>query len=283
MKRLVLAISLSFAFGSAAAAAELEFAIAADAGKTNRNSEMTRQGIASEGIFDLILPGDNLYAGSYSSVWGPWTDAGFKFAVTAIGNHNAGYGAEMRFFSMPGEYYTKTFGRSTRFIVLNSDNVNTAAAQGAFLDRELSSATEPFVFVVYHHPTYTLSHFHAWTEKRAFQLAVRPVLTRHRQKITALLLGHDHLTLLAHFGDLPVVISGAVWETRRDSPVNNTQDGVRVTTDWFYDGEAHWAKLTLDDQSRMATVRYLRSRDGSVQCTAHIVTGKKAETDADCR
>lgn len=264
-------------------AADLRFAIAADAGKTTDNSAAARASMERADTFDLILPGDNLYTSTYSDVWTPWTDRGFRFAVTAIGNHNAGYAAEMRFFEMPGEYYAKPFGSSVRFIVLNSDNVSNARDQAAFLDRELAAAREPFIFLVYHHPTYTLSHFHNWEEKRDFQLAVRPVIARYRSKITALLLGHDHLALLAHYNDLPVVIAGAIWETRSDTPVNNTQDGVRVTTNWFYDGQAHWASLVVDEQDNQAVVQFIRSRDNSLQCEARIATGSAAELSSECR
>ncbi len=279
----LLRVGLLLAFSLPASAADLRFAIAADAGKANGNSRATRASMQRAEAFALILPGDNLYTSTYSAVWTPWTDLGFNFAVTAIGNHNAGYPAEMRFFEMPGEYYAKQFNGVVRFIVLNSDDTSTARAQASFLDRELNQATEPFIFLVYHHPTYTLSHVHNWQEKRGFQLAVRPVIERHRSKITALLLGHDHLAMLAHYNDLPVVVAGAIWETRRDTPINNTQDGVNVTTNWYYDGQAHWAKLEIDEHDRRAIVQFIRSHDDSLQCEVRIATGQAAELSNECR
>lgn len=282
MARLVW-ISLLLLMSVSAEATELKFAIAADAGKTNSNSDDSRASMERAGTYDLILPGDNLYTSTYDAVWSPWSDRGFTYPIVAIGNHNDGYSNEIRYFQMPGEYYSKQFLGVVRFIVLNSDNNGTAAQQGAFLDHELAQATEPYIFIVYHHPTYTLSHVHNWEEKRDFQLAVRPVLQRHRQKITALLLGHDHLALLAHFGDLPVVIDGAIWETRQDTAVNDIQQGVKVTTDWFYDGKAHWAKLEIDEQAHRAIVQFIRSSDDKVSCTARIATGARAELSSECR
>lgn len=282
MRSLFLA-SLFLVLPVQAHAGDLTFAIAADAGKIHVNSAAARASMERAGVFELILPGDNLYAGTYDAVWNPWSADGFHYAVTAIGNHNAGYAAEMRFFQMPGEYFTKTYADTARFIVLNSDNTSSASAQASFLDHELAAATEPFVFIVYHHPTYTLSHFHNWEEKKAFQLAIRPVLTRHRSKITALLVGHDHLAMVAHFGDLPVIVSGAIWETRGDSPINNIQDGVKVATNWYYDGQPHWAKLSLDTQADRATVEFTNSKTDQVSCTAHVATGARAELESDCR
>jgi hypothetical protein len=188
----------------------------------------------------------------------------------------------MAFFRMPGEYFSKVYPGIARFIVLNSDNNSTGSTQASFLDSELTAATEPFVFLVYHHPTYTLSHFHGWKDKKKFQQAIRPVLWRHRAKITALLLGHDHLALLAHFNDLPVIISGASKDQRSDTPINNTQDGVAVRTGWFYDRNAYWAKLRLDSVTREAQVGFIRSRDQRESCTATLVTGRAALLSSNC-
>lgn len=227
--------------------------------------------------------GDNLYTTTYEAVWSSWRRRGFDFPIVAIGNHNDGYVAEERFFEMPGEFYSKQVSNLVRFVVLNSDNTASASQQASFLDSELTQAQEPFVFIVYHHPTYSLSHRHEWQEKRAFQLAVRPVLQRHRSKITALLVGHDHLAMIAHFDDLPLIVAGAIWETRADTPVNDVQDGVRVSTNWFYNGEPQWAKLEIDRQSHRAIVTFVRSSDDAITCVARIATGSRAEMGTECR
>ena len=283
MRRLLFCVQFVWLFSFSAAAADLQFAITADAGKTNANSVSTRASIKRAGVLDLILPGDNLYESTYSEVWSPWTADGFRFSVTAIGNHGRSYAEEMQFFGMPSEFYAKQFEGIVRFIVLNSDNESTSSQQAAFLQNQLENATERFVFLVYHHPSYTLSHRHNWEEKRTFQLAIRPILANYRDKITAILVGHDHLALLAQFGDIPVIVSGAIWETRDDSPINNTQQGVAITTQWFYDRHPYWAKLSVPDHGNSTVVQYIRSSDDEVRCSASIVTGQSATLSDNCQ
>lgn len=267
-----------------ASAATLDFGVLGDAGEWNASNESTRDSMLRLDVRGLILPGDNLYdpKGKYEDVWNPWTSLGFTFGPVAIGNHNGGYAEEMAFFGMPNEFYAQVHPGLARFVVLNSDNTKTAAAQARFLGEQLRAATEPFVFVVYHHPSYALSHFHGSWEKAAFHRAVRPVLFANRAKITSLIVGHDHLALLAHFNDLPVVLSGASMEQRGDSPINCTEAGVKVRTNWYYDQTAHWTHLHLDSDARTAEVTYVRSSDDRVSCTVHIETGKPAELDANC-
>jgi hypothetical protein len=177
------------------ASADTQMAVIGDAGRTTPSSRLVRESIAKSGIQRLVLPGDNLYSGSYQSVWNPWISARLSFDVVAIGNHNGGYRQETAFFSMPSEYYAKVID-GARFLVLNSDNESTAAAQANWLNTELRSAREPLVFVVYHHPSYTISTFHNWEEKAVFQRALRPVIWANRAKITALLVGHDHVATM---------------------------------------------------------------------------------------
>lgn len=258
-----------------------EYAIIGDAGKTNSNSKIVRESILHHGLSQLILPGDNLYSGTYQNVWAPWKSAGMTFDVVAIGNHNDGYNNEIAFFQMPGEYFTKVI-HGARFIVLNSDNDNSGVEQATWLGQQLSQAHESLIFLVYHHPTYTTSSFHSWQEKTQFQTALRPILWKFRSKITALFVGHDHLATILHFNDLPVIISGAVQEVRKDTPVNNVQDGVKVQTAWYFDSTPHWAKLQWDAQAGTAEVQFIRAKDDIVTCTAILRTAQKAQLQSDC-
>jgi len=261
------------------------FGIAGDTGRWNENSRMTRDSMLKVGVKHLILPGDNLYSGTYDQAWSPWKQAGFTFDVVAIGNHNSGYANEARYFGMPGEFYSRTMQEnSAKFIVLNSDNSGSWREQMAFLNQELSRATEPFVFLVYHHPTYTISTEHHWEEKREFQLGIREAIKRHRNKITALIIGHDHLASMLHFDDLPVILSGAAMKIRKDKPVNYlSSDGVRVTTSWFFDDQITWARLAIDTVTRQARVDFVRSKDSAVQCSVGLATGKPALMGQNCK
>lgn len=189
------------------------FGVIGDAGRETKGSASVRESLEAAQIRTLVLPGDNLYLtqkDTYESVWNPWRDRGFLFDVVAIGNHHLSYDAERKYFGMPAEYYVKVYGDTVRFLVLNSDNVKTGVEQAEWLDAQLEATSEPFIFPVFHHPSYSVSSFHKPAERAAFHAAVRPVIAKHRAKITALLLGHDHLATLLHFDDLPAIVSGAV-------------------------------------------------------------------------
>ncbi len=226
------------------------------------------------------MAGDNLYNSSYNTVWTDWIKSGFSFDVTAIGNHNDGYKNEMAFFKMPGEYFSKVFENHVRFIVLNSDNKKNVNEQMSFLEQELLTAKEKMIFLVYHHPSYTLSHFHKWEEKRDFQLAIRPLLIKYRSRITAVLAGHDHLAMIAEFGDLPIIISGAVQEVRSDIAVaDSSQDGVRIKTDWYFDGKPYWTQMKFDTNFNSVAMDFIRATDDQVTCTVYVETGKALALD----
>lgn len=276
----VLAIS-----GAASARAADGFAVIGDAGKATTGSRLVRDSVKRLGVSKLILPGDNLYSSTYASVWKPWRDLGMTFDVVAIGNHNDGYRNEMAYFAMPNEYFSKVIG-DARYVVLNSDNDRSGGAQATWLDRELSTATEPFIFLVFHHPNYTISGFHDWREKATFQQAIRPVIWKYRSKLTALLVGHDHLASVLHYNDLPVMLSGAVQEYRRDRGVDYTSDGVHVKTNWYFDDNNYWAHLTFVPAAGSAPAKtrvdFIRAKDDHVGCTVFIATGKAAELQPNC-
>ncbi len=256
--------------------------ILGDSGRWNASTKRLKESMERIGVQRLVMPGDNLYSGTYDAAWSPWFKSGFEFPVVAIGNHNSGYANEIQYFNMPGEIYAKTVDGLMRFIVLNSDNRKNVADQIDFLDSELTAATEPFVFIVYHHPTYTLTRDHTWTERREFQEAIRPILAQHRNKITAVVVGHDHIASMGHFGDLPYILSGAGQNLRRGSAVNNVQDGVRVKSEWLVGSEEIWIQLEAAEHKSSVELKAIRAKDDQVLCTAEISTGRAATFAADC-
>jgi hypothetical protein len=88
---------------------ELKFAVIGDAGRWNSNTQMILNSINHFETKRLIMPGDNLYTGTYEQQWGVWKKAGFTFDVIAIGNHNDGYANEVKFFGMPAEFFAKNY------------------------------------------------------------------------------------------------------------------------------------------------------------------------------
>ncbi len=276
MTKYLIFASLLFSFPTFA---QDEFAIIGDAGRINKNSESVMKSILHHGVTQLVLPGDNLYSSSYEKVWKSWRDHQFDFSVVAIGNHNSGYESEINYFQMPGEYYKKSIGFAD-LLVLNSDNTKNIKPQMAWLDQELENTNMNNVFLVYHHPTYTISNVHDWTEKRAFQIEMVKIFKKHRSKITAVLVGHDHLASLIHFGDLPVVLSGAVQEVRKDSPVDYVSDGIHIKTAWYFDHSPHWVKLTVT--STETIVDFIKAKSNQIVCTARLGSKQKAKMDSNC-
>lgn len=248
------------------------WAVIGDAGVWNNLTRQVRDSIREGSVTKLILPGDNIYdpQDTYEKVWAPWR--GFDFSVVALGNHHQGYQAEMDFFGMPGEFFAKTYGQHIRFIALNSDNPANVKEQKKFLESQLKKAQERYIFLVYHHPSYTVSRFHRWDQKREFQLAVRPLLKKYQSKITALLVGHDHLAALMTVHGIPMVVSGATHEVRPNPAILNytTPEGVRVETRWMHRPYPVWVRLDVDPSTDQVWLNFVNAATRRVECSARI-------------
>lgn len=276
-----------FIIGSQAQSfAEHSFAIVGDGGRWNSWARTIAESIQKSGVKEMILPGDNLYDTylEYHDVWDPWiATAGANFTAVAIGNHRRSYEEEMAYFKLPGQYYSKLIDTGVRAIVLNSDNDKTGPTQAAWLDKELSLATEPLIFIIYHHPSYTITQTHHWAERRRFQEAIRPVIWAYRSKITALLLGHDHIASVVHFNDLPAIVSGLGHEARNESPRDEVQGGITVKTTWLSERKPYWVRLNVASKASSAEISFIRAATGEIGCLVNIVTGNKAQVKSGCQ
>lgn len=268
---------ITLLFTSCVTAQNLQFALVGDAGRWNKNTQVLKESLKSYKTFDLVMPGDNLYDGTYEKAWNPWIQDGFKFPVVALGNHNDTYQKEIAFFNMPGEYFSKKFtDGQLQYMVLNSDNKNNISEQMVWLENELTTSTAKQIYLVYHHPSRTVAS-HTWGEKKAFHLALTPIISKHRSKITALIIGHDHIAALIHFNNLPVIISGSTQNPRTERPVNNVQSGITVRTDLHYDSEPYWVQQIVNNNN--SDFVFIRAKDNKVMCKANIVTGQEATYD----
>lgn len=276
MKKIILSfIALTF-LSLTLSAEQMRFAVLGDAGRWNSNTKLLQSSIIKFDTKRLIMPGDNLYFGTYEQHWSPWTKAGFSYDVVAIGNHTAGYAKEIKFFNMPSEYFTKTyFNGEVQFIVLNSDNTKNVAAQMAWLEQNLKSSTAKQIFVVYHHPSLTIGG-HKWTEKKEFQISIRKILKAYRSKITAVMVGHDHVAGLINFDSLPVIISGST-QSPEDSggPVNNVQEGITVKSEIYLHKQPYWVQHVTSGKN-VSEFNFIRAKDNKVICKAVIQTGLRA-------
>lgn len=271
------AISICVAFAVQSAQAQ-SFAIVGDAGVWNEKTESVRNSIVRSGVHRLILPGDNLYDknASYFSVWSPWSQAGLSFELATIGNHHGGYAKEVAFFKMPGEYGAiKRDG--ALFLFLNSDNELTAPEQAHWLDEQLTIASEPLVFLVYHHPNAIHHFYHRWNRKKEFDKAIVPIILRHRSKLTALISGHVHLAAMASYNDLPVIISGATHDVRWGLPKRRNRGPFTVQTHWYFDYKPYWVRLDMNAGQGEAIVSFVRANDDVVAYQAKLRTGRALE------
>jgi hypothetical protein len=269
-----------------AASQTWSYAIVGDGGDWGANAQSVRDSIVRLKETELLMPGDNLYPafGSYAKEWGPWISSGLKFKAVAIGNHHGGYEQEIAFFKMPGEFYSTPLAEGQiQLTVLNSDNRANAAKQAEFLEATLKSSQAPFHLVMYHHPSLTITSDHSWQERKAFQELIRPILFRYRSKLTAILNGHDHIASLHEFNDLPVIVSGAVQDTRSPEQLSNTQEGITVRSRWLFQESPHWARLRLSPENKGLIVDYIRADSDQVVCTLELQTGKAAKLGNNCR
>lgn len=249
------------------------FAVIGDAGRITIGSNSVRSSILGSGVRNLILPGDNLYSGTYDDVWKSWSD--FDFSVVAIGNHNNGYQTEINFFDMPGEFYSKEYDGGLRFLVLNSDNPNNVTRQMKWLERELQKEAS-ITFLVWHHPSYTLGA-HSWDGKVKFQTAARSLISQYSSKISAVLLGHDHIAAFYCADNVPLILSGAVQETTQPITRNYKADnGVEISTKWvFPQSTPTWVRLDVDTEMQSVVVKYIRASDNKVMFKSKLDEANK--------
>ena len=275
MKKMILSF-IALVFVSLTLSAEqMRFAVLGDAGRWNSNTKLLQASIIKFDSKRLIMPGDNIYSGTYEQHWSPWAKADFSYDVIAIGNHHLGYSTEIKFFNMPGEYFSKSyFNGNVQYLVLNSDNKTNVNTQMAWFEKNLKNSTAKQIFVVYHHPSLTIGE-HKWTEKKDFQIKIRALLKTYRSKITAVMVGHDHVAALINFDSLPVIVSGSAQSPDSGSPVNNVQEGIAVRSEIYLTEQPYWVQQVTSGDN-VSEFNFIRAKDNKVICKAVIQTGMRA-------
>lgn len=257
------------------------YAVIGDAGVRNSTTELLRRSLSVAKINNLILPGDNIYdtKSSYPMIWDIWKQEGFLFPIVAIGNHNIGYAAEVAYFKMPKEYYAVE-SKGALFLVLNSDNKNTYSEQTSWLDQTLKNSQYPLNFIVYHHPSVTLTSRHNWEERKAFQTNMRQIIKKYSSKITSLIVGHDHAAGLFMLDKtIPLILSGASWESlglKLPAPKDPMFD---VQGIWgSQKGGFWWVKLDYNVITREVYAHFVRFDRQQDVCTIRILPRPVANT-----
>ncbi len=258
---------------SLVSAQSFQMAVVGDAGKPGSEMDALKKSLLQAGQKVLIMPGDNLYKGSYESVWNSWKQDGFQFPIVAIGNHHDGYDQEVKYFGMPGEYYTKS-SQGVRFFVLNSDNEDTVTEQFRWLESQFSKAQEKHIFLVYHHPTFTVTEDHNWEEKPLFQKKMRQFLKANGSRITALLLGHDHISTFVQFGPVVAMVAGSGRSTRSAEPVSYVEEGFQVKTLYLAPESQHWGLLHFESVSDKMRAGFYSIQQRKMTCVIELGKGR---------
>ena len=271
-----------------ASAKSMSYGIVGDMGRWNTNSKMIQDSMLRLKTNHLVMPGDNLYKlrEGYRAVWAPWLDAGFVFSVVALGNHTLGYKEEVDFFKMPGEYYSKVDNENDiRFIVLNSDNRQNVESQMTFLKNELVSSPNKFNFIVYHHPSFTVSNVHKWSEKEQFQRAIRGIVKQHTGKIAGLIWGHDHIAATYDFEGVPVFLSGSAQDPRLGDIGPQDTMGYKFERKWLApQGLPYWLKMESTGSFKKSFIfKFIRAEDDQVMCTMKLTHNSSLEYRPDCQ
>ena len=144
----------------------------------------------------IVTVGDNIYPDGdinalaqafYYKPYAALLKQKIHFYAT-LGNHDVPHQADqIKFFNMPGRYYSFTKG-NTQFFVTDTNNFN--AEEMAWLNGALAKSTAKWKIVTGHHPVY--SHGPHGQEKEPKQLArdLKPILEKHH--VDFYLSGHDH-------------------------------------------------------------------------------------------
>lgn len=272
--RFILALCLAAFFThSDAQANPYSFVYVSDVQGLTDTGLKVRDSIIQSGMKNLVMAGDMNGDPSlhWSDIWNSWLQAGLYFDVVALGNHRNGtYEDEVKWFGLPGEFYATVRG-DIRFLVLNSDNVATADQQAAWFADQLRFAREKMIIVMFHHSPYTISKKHRWEERREFHLRIRPLLEQFKQRISAILVGHDHFQAIYQMGGIPVIISSATAYPKVDHPARYRDGNVEIQTAWLYRGGIGWARVDANASTGEIVVNFVDAERNAIRCSTSIL------------
>jgi Calcineurin-like phosphoesterase len=174
------------------------WAVTADSGTGDKGQYSVANVMAamhSQNKFDFaLLGGDNIYNNGeiekigavFEKPYQPLLSTGVKF-YAVLGNHDVRTNQgkdEIKYFQMPGNYYSFTKG-SVSFFALDTNDIDDA--QLRWLDGALAQAKTPWKVVYGHHPIYSSGHY--GTNQTLVRTLV-PILKKHGVQLY--LNGHEH-------------------------------------------------------------------------------------------
>ena len=176
----------------------VKFAVIGDAGTGEHSQyEVAERVWAARAAFpfDLVLLlGDNMYGRQepadfvqkFERPYERLLSAGVKFQA-ALGNHDKPDNRLYGLFNMNGERYYTFVRQHVRFVVLDTNLLDTK--QIAWADETLATAREPWKVVYFHHPLYSDGRRHGSNVE--LRVVLEPILVRHGVRVV--FAGHEHI------------------------------------------------------------------------------------------
>jgi hypothetical protein len=151
------------------------------------------------------------------------------------------------------------------------------------LKEQLGASKNKFNFIVYHHPSFTVSDHHEWEEKENFQQAIRNVIKQNKNVISGLIWGHDHLAATFEFEGVPVFLSGSAQDPRL-GVIQPENLGFQFKAVWLAPpGQPYWLKLDgIYEDSESLEFKYIRAKDDRVMCTIRLSSPHSISYESDC-
>lgn len=184
--------------GTLADSTSVKFAVIGDngTGKTPQYEVGTQLALARLTFpFEfVVMVGDNMYGGQspkdfvdkFERPYAALLGAGVRFYAT-LGNHDQPTNRSYAGFNMNGERYYTYVMKQVRFVVLDTNLLDSA--QLAWATRVLDDATEPWKIAIFHHPLYSNANRHG--SNVDLRVVLEPLLTR--TGVTVVFSGHEHV------------------------------------------------------------------------------------------
>jgi calcineurin-like phosphoesterase family protein len=226
----------------------LKFAVIGDTGTGDRpefdvgqQMQTARTGFPFELV---IMLGDNIYGrqqpqdfvDKFERPYAPLLQAGVPFYAT-LGNHDDQANRFYKGFNMGGERYYTFARKNTRFVVLDSNQLDPK--QRAWADQTLQQAEEPWKICYFHHPIYSDGGRHG--SDVSLRVAIEPLFTKYG--VNVVFAGHDHVyeRLIPQKG-IAYFVAGSAGELRRGD-VRPSR-----TTAAFYDQDQAFMLVEVDQE-----------------------------------
>lgn len=165
----------------------------------------------------VIMLGDNMYGSQnpkdfekkFSVPYKTLLDRGVKF-YAALGNHDNQKNVFFKPWNMGGERFYSFKRNNVRFFVLDSDYIEPK--QRDWLEKELSSSTDNWKIVFFHHPLYSSAGRHG--SEVDLRVLLEPIFVKYG--VNVVFSGHDHVyERIKPQQGIYYFVSGAAGQLRR--------------------------------------------------------------------